>query len=75
MWARGLQSILCFLPCFYGFQGGASLKSGSTLPKDKAGSRRQYGQYGKAKPTQYFGKESRYFRDAGRLGGSKGLIV
>ena len=37
-----------------------TIYSGSTLPKDKAASRRQYEQYGKAKPTKYFGKEGRY---------------
>ena len=26
-------------------------------------------------PTPYFGEGSRYFRDAGELGGNKGLIV
>ena len=36
------------------------------MPKDKAASRRQYEWYGKAKPTKYFGKGSRYTR-AGRL--------
>ena len=41
-----------------------TIYSVSTLPKDKAASRRQYEQYGKAKPTPYFGKGSRYFRKA-----------
>ena len=50
---RGLQGILCFLPCFYGFQRGApEAYSGSTLAKDKAASHRQYEEYGKAKPIQ-----------------------
>ena len=58
---EGFRAFYVFCPVFTEFRGGfASLKSGLTLPKDKAASRRQYEEYGKAKPTPYFGKGRRY---------------
>ena len=50
---EGFRAFYVFCPIFTEFRRGfASLKSGSTLPKDKAASRRQYEEYDKAKPTQ-----------------------
>ena len=43
-----LRAFYVFCPVFTDFRGGTRLKSGSALPKDKAASRRQYEEYGKA---------------------------
>ena len=61
LYLKGFRAFYVFCPIFTDFRGVLQkLNSGSTLPKDKAASRRQYEEYGKAKPTRYFGKGSRY---------------
>ena len=62
-------------PLHAGFQGGAlnPLYSGSTLPKDKAASRRQYEEYGKASQRRVLAKEAAISERRGTAWRKQGL--
>ncbi len=62
LFLKGFRAFYVFCPVLPDFRSvSRKPNSGTTLPKDKAASRRQYKQYGKANTaTPYFGKGRRY---------------